>query len=471
MEELFWKSGRDLAEAIRKKAVSPVEVVKTFLSRIEEVNPKINAVVTLAAESALAGARAAEEKVMKQEVVGPLHGVPLLVKDNVHTKNIRTTFGSCLYKDYIPGEDAVLVERLKAAGAIVLGKTNLPEFAIIGITDNVLFGPTRNPWDLRKTSGGSSGGAVAAVAAGLSPLATGNDAGGSIRSPAALCGVYGLKPSFGRVPCYPRFLGWETMNHEGPITRTVEDAALMMDVMSGPDDRDRFSLPDGNVNFLEAARSKVKPMRIAYSPDLGYVVTDPEVRRIIAGAVRVFEQLGCVVEEIDVDIPNMEEALQMTTIVEVATAHEEHLEQWLEVIYPGYVPFLSFADSFSGKDIVRYQFSREALWHKIRPIFDRYDILLTPTTAVAAFDYEPGGPIGPMEIDGKSVGPVAWSGFLYPFNFTGQPAASVPCGFTAAGLPVGLQIVGKRHDDAAVLSASAAFEEACPWVQHRPLPA
>ena len=469
---ICWMSGLEMAAAIKNEEISPVEILEAILERIEAVNPKINAIVTLAEEKARAAAKSAEEAVRRGAELGPLHGVPVYIKDNQFTKGVRTTFGSKLYENYVPTENAVLVERLEAAGAIVLGKTNMPEFGLLPITDNLLFGPTRNPWDLTKTPGGSSGGSAAAVAAGLGPLATGNDGGGSIRIPASLCGIYGFKPSFGRIPSYPSLPGWETLVHEGPLTRTVADAALMMEVMAGPDERDRFSLPHQDIDYLESTKGSVEGLRVAYSADLGYAAVDPEVREATRGGALAFEKLGCEVEEADPDIPNTEGDLMVKVVTDTVTSMEDYLgdrKGWEEKIYPLSLAYFSLMDAYNIRDLVRVQFRREhLLWDGIRHFFKKYDLLLTPSTAVPAFDYVEGGSIGPAQIDGKDVTPIGWIAFTYPFNFTGQPAASIPCGFTKSGLPIGLQIVGRRYDEATVLKASAAFERARPWRERRP---
>ncbi len=470
MEELCWLGALELAGAVREKKVSPVEIVNAFLARIERENHKVNAIVTLAAESARKAAKRAEDQVLHGGKTGPLHGVPVLIKDNVFTKGIRTTFGSRLYEKYVPQEDAVLVERLKEAGAIVLGKTNIPEFGLVCITDNLIFGPTRNPWHTEKTCGGSSGGAAAAVAMGLSPLATGNDAGGSIRIPASLCGVFGLKPSFGRIPSYPRLPGFETLSHEGPITRSVADAAIMLEVMAGPDERDRLTLPSAGKDYLSTVDNGIKGLRIAYSADLGYASVDSEVAKITYKAAMAFRDLGCTVEEIEVEFPDMMEAMQTLVTASIVAANEHRLEEWQEKIYPAFLPLIKKAGSISGRDIVSAEFKRDLLWDRVNRIFGEYHLLLTPTSAVTAFTSGRGGPIGPAEINGKKMRGMSWMAFTYPFNFTGQPAASVPCGFSAEGLPVGLQIVGRRFAEEAVLRAAAAFEKMQPWLQRRPVP-
>lgn len=467
MIDICWKSGVELAYDIRKRRVSPVEVVGAYLDRIQKINPLINAIVTLTEDLAMSEAKTAEEKLYSGEELGLLHGVPVIIKDNVFTRGIKTTFGSRLMENFIPEEDSILVERLKAAGAIILGKTNLSEFALLPITDNLVFGPTRNPWNLKKTSGGSSGGSAAAVAAGLSPMATGNDAGGSIRIPASLCGVFGLKPSFGRVPCYPKLNGWGTLLHEGPIARTVADAAMMLQIMAGPDERDLFTLPESNTNYVDSLDIGVKGLKVAYSPDLGYAAVDPEIKAITCKSSHVFKELGCHVEEVNLGLPDMLDALQLLVTAGVITANEEKLIEWGEKIYPALRPIFSKALTINWNDLVKIQFRKEEIWEILRCIFEKYDLLLTPTSAVAAFDVAEGY-IGPHVIGGKKVRQLSWIAFTYPFNFTGQPAASVPCGFTSEGLPVGLQIVGKRYNELTVLRASAAFEEARPWKHHRP---
>jgi len=461
-------SALELTDAISRGELSPVDVLDAVMEQVKRYNPELNAIVTLTEESARESAKKAEKMVKKGEKLGPLHGVPITIKDLIFTKGVRTTFGSKLYENFIPDEDAVLVERLKKAGVVIIGKTNVPEFGLIPVTDNVIFGLTHNPWDKRKTSGGSSGGAAVAVAAGMGPLASGSDGGGSIRIPSSLCGVYGIKPSFGRVPSYhPGFYGWETMNCEGPIARTVADVALMLDVMAGPDDRDRFSLPATNVSYLKTLEKGIEGSRIAYSPDLGYAIVDPKVEKLTRKAAFSFGKLGCEVTEIKPDLFDMQYELITMVAAETITANEEHLEEWKKKAYPLYLSYLQLEETFSIRDVVRVQYKREELWGKMRKIFENYDFLLTPTTAVPAFELEE-GTMGPTEIAGQTVGPVGWIAFTYPFNFTGQPAASVPCGFTGDGLPVGLQIVGKRYDDASVLRASRAFEKAFPWQDKKP---
>ena len=454
----------DLAAAIARRKISPVEVVDVVLARIEALE-RLNAYVTLDAEGARHAARAAERAVMRKGArLGPLHGVPFSVKDLVVTKGVRTTYGTPIYKDNVPTEDAPMVARLKAAGAIMIGKTNTPTFGWIGATHNPLFGATRNPWNLERTPGGSSGGAAAAVAAGLAPLAVGTDGGGSIRIPASFSGIYGLKPTFGRIPIHPPSAAW-SLSHVGPMTRTVRDAALMLQVSAGPDERDASSLPAPGVDYVKALRGGVKGLRVAYSDTLGYAeVVDPEVREACGKAARAFRELGCRVEEIDPGWPSPFAAWRAIFAGGIATRLASYTSE-RDKIDAGLLRIVDEALKSPPTAFVQAFFDRLAWLDHPRRLFEGYDLLLTPTLARPAFAV---GLDNATEIAGRPVPEWAWSPFTYPFNLTGQPAASVPCGFTKGGLPIGLQVVGRRFDDATVLRASAAFEAARPWAQNRP---
>jgi len=464
-ERLCWTPATELAALIRKKKVSPVEVLDAVLDRIERLNPKLNAFVTLTDEQARREAKAAERALSKKGArLGPLHGVPFSVKDLVITKGVRTTFGTPLYRDNVPSEDAPMVERLKAAGAIMLGKTNTPTFGWIGATHNLLFGPTRNPWNLGRTPGGSSGGASAAAAAGLGPLHVGTDGGGSIRIPASFAGIYGLKASFGRIPAYPPSGAW-SLSHIGPMTRTVADAALMLQVAAGPDERDQTSLPAAPVDYVKALAGGVKGLRVAWSADLGFAdVVDPEVRDLCAKGASAFREVGCRVEAVDPGWPSPLDCWSQLFGGGIATRLAPYLDRKSE-IDPGLYRIIETTLKNPPTKYVQAWFDRLAWWEHPRRLFEKYDLLLTPTIACPPFAI---GLDNPTEIAGKSVPPYAWIPFTFPFNMTGQPAASVPCGFTKDGLPVGLQIVGRRFDDATVLRASAAFERVRPWARHRP---
>ena len=463
---LCFTPATELAELIRLKEVSPVEVTDAVLDRIERLNPGLGAFVTVTAEAARAEAQAAEAVITRGEALGPLGGVPISIKDLTYTGGVRTTRGSRLYADYVPDEDAPIVERVRAAGAVVLGKTNTPEFGWKGDSDNLVFGPTRNPWDRSKTAGGSSGGAGAAVAAGLGPLALGTDGAGSIRIPAAFCEIVGLKPQLWRVPNYPAS-SVETLAHNGPMTRTVRDAALLLGVIAGPDERDRLSLPDAGVDWLAACEGGVRGLRVAWSPDLGYAVVDPEVRAVAEGAARRFAtDLGCAVEEAHPGFADPASAIAALFYGGVAANLAPFSQEEHALLDPGLARALAEETAgLTAGDMVRATTTRQALWDACRRFFARYDLLLTPTIAVPPF---PPGQEGPTEVAGRPVRRFGWTPFTYPFNLTGQPALTVPAGRTAAGLPVGLQIVGRRYDEATVLRAGAAFEATQPWAHRRP---
>jgi aspartyl-tRNA(Asn)/glutamyl-tRNA(Gln) amidotransferase subunit A len=465
-KELCYMPALEMAEAIKKREISCIDVVDTILERIEKINPKINAYCTVLTDEAHKAAEEADKAVKQGKHLGPLHGVPVSIKDLIFTKGIRTTFGSKIFENFIPERDAIVVKRLKAAGAVILGKTNTPEFGYKAVTDNLLFGVTRNPWNLNLTSGGSSGGAGAAVAAGLGPMAVGSDGGGSIRIPSSFCGIFGFKPSFGRIPRYPVLHGWETLSHYGPMTRTVKDAALMLDVMAGPHDADRLSLPNEKVSYLKSIESKPKELKVAWSIDLGYAMVDPQVRTIVEKAVKVFESLDWKLEEVHPSFGDPEPTFTTMVLAETAAALIDAMGEWGDKIDPPLARLVEYGKDVSAMDYVKATFQRKELWEKVYRFFKKYDLLLTPTLAVPPFAIEEG--MGPRVIDGKEASILGWMAFTFPFNLTGQPAASVPCGWTREGLPVGLQIVGRRFDDVTVLQAAAAFEEASPWAQKRP---
>ncbi len=464
-DELCWRSATELAALIRRRAVSPVEVVDAVLARIERVNPRLNAYVTVTAEAARRAAKTAERAVMRRGArLGPLHGVPFSVKDLVTTAGVRTTSGTPLFADTVPDADAPMVARLKAAGAILVGKTNTPTLGWLGATHNLLFGATRNPWDPERTPGGSSGGASAAVAAGLAPLAVGTDGGGSIRIPAALTGIVGHKPSFGRIPVAPPSAAW-SLSHIGPMTRTVADAALALTVCAGPDDRDPGSLPPDATHYGRRLRAGVKGLRVAYAEQLGFVdALDPEVAAVTATAARAFRELGCRVDTVALDWPPIGEAWAAIFVGGIAVRLAPHLDR-RDAIEPGLHDLVTAMLRQPPTAYVQAWFDRLAWTPRPLALFERYDLLLTPTTPCAAF---PVGLEHPPTIAGKPVARYTWVPYTFPFNLTGQPACSVPAGFTRAGLPVGLQIVGRRFDDATVLRAAAAFERARPWAGARP---
>ena len=468
--DLCFTSAVELAELVRRRALSPVEITRAVLERIERLNPRLGAYVLIHAERALTEARAAEQAVMDGRPLGPLHGVPVSIKDNLWTAGERTTFGSRLLAQFVAPEDAPSVAGLRAAGAIFVGRTNLPEFAWRGSTDNPLFGESRNPWDLTRTPGGSTGGGAAAVAAGLGPLALGSDGAGSIRIPASFCGLVGLKPTFGRVPMYPAAGGNELVAHVCPLARTVRDVALMMNAIARYDPRDAFALPDDGVDYLTACSEPLSgarggaPLRIAWSADLGFASVEPETRRIAEAAARAFSEIGPKVEEASPDLGDPSTILQALYGAAQAGAHAARSLEQKAQMDPELV---RYAEASAGRSVVEHGraiVARQGMVDTLRRFFERHDLLLTPTLCLPAF---PLGPVGPREVAGREVTHLGWT-LCYPFNYSGQPAVSVPAGFTASGLPVGLQIVGRRLEDALVLRAAAAFEALRPWATRRP---
>ncbi len=449
----MWGCAFELVEKLKGGELKATEVVEYCLQKIKELNPKVNAFVTV-------NERAVEEA---KKAEGPLAGLPIAVKDNTETKGLRTTYGSRLFESYVPDEDAVVVERLKRAGAVIIGKTNLPEFGLIAYTDNPLFGVTRNPYDLTRTVGGSSGGSAAAVAAGMVPAATGNDGGGSIRIPASFCNLFGFKPTFGRVPVYPRFPIFNNLHCEGFLTSCVEDAAMLLDIVKGYDPRDPKSLP-ADASYVDALKDDdVSEVKFALSIDLGYAVVDSDVEKVVRRAAEKLEKIGSV-EEVELKARSLEQELVKKVVLEVAAFLGDRLEEWKKVAYPPYLAFLQMVDFLGWKDYVVIESAVIEFWKDVRWVFDEYDFLVTPTTAVAPFEI---GKIGVDEINGKPATPIAWMPFTYPFNFTGQPAASVPAGFVG-NLPVGMQIVGRHHRDAELLKVCKAYQEVNDWRSRRP---
>lgn len=470
-----WKSDATaMAAAVRNREVSAVELARMALDRVAALDPVLHSFCTPTPELALQEAEAVDRAIASGSPVGAMAGVPYGIKDLIATKGVRTMSGAPAYADFVPDEDDVVVERMRDAGAVSLGKTNVPEYGYSGVGHNPVCDTTVNPWDIARTSGGSSAGSGAAVAAGLCPAALGSDGGGSVRIPASFCGLVGVKASMGRVPLYPgtkdqRYPGissWESLEHIGPMTRSVRDAALMLSVIAGPDDRDRLSIPAGDVDWLAAAEPRdLKGLRVAYSADWGYAAVDPEVRRVVGEAVRVFERdLGCIVEEADPGFDDPYAAFWGMVALEtdlkgMRAIVAEHGHK----MTPHIVNFIM--RDWSAEDLTSAVMGRKAVTNTMWRFMRRYDILLTPTLAVPPFALHIQGL---EKIDGRMVQPFAWLAFTFPFNLTGQPAASVPAGFTASGLPVGLQIIGRHLADASVLRAAAAFEAAQPWADAWP---
>jgi len=466
-----------LAGSVAAQRLSPVEVVDAVLDRLDRLDPLLHAFVTVVPEQARAQARRLADEIAAGHPVGPLAGVPVGIKDLIFTAGIRTSSGSAAYRDFVPDRDDVVVARLRAAGAIIIGKTTTPEFGYGGTGANPLGPATCNPWRLDRTSGGSSAGSAAAVAGGIGPFSLGSDGGGSVRGPASFCGLYGIKATMGRVPLHPgtkdeRYPGvssWESLEHIGPLTRTVADAALVLSVVAGPDGRDRLSLPAGDVDWISAgarpAAAQLRGLRVAFSQDLGYATVDPEVAALTRRAAEVFERdLGCVVEEAHPGWPDPYRAFWATVMNETDLTGMRRLADELGGQMSPHVA-AAVRTPWTAEAMTDALMARKAIYNAAWRFFDSYDLLLTPTMPVAAFGH---GVLGPSTIDGREVSASARVWFTCPFNLTGQPAATVPVGFTSDGLPVGLQIAGRRLADALVLRASAVYEAAAPWAERWP---
>jgi aspartyl-tRNA(Asn)/glutamyl-tRNA(Gln) amidotransferase subunit A len=463
-ENLAWMPATEMASLIRQKRLSPVEVMTAVLARIERHNPTVNAFVYQAPEAAMAAARAAEAAVASGAPLGKLHGVPITIKDLVRTKDMPMQSGSQINKGQQPLEDAPVVQRLKAAGAIVLGKTTTPEFGWKGVSQSPLTGITHNPWKHGYNAGASSAGAAAAAASGFGPLHQGGDGAGSIRMPAHFCGVFGLKPTYGRVPYYPVANG-DYSAHLGPITRSVADAALMLQVMAGPHPLDHTSCEMPPDDYPAKLGAGIAGKRIAFSPDLGHARVDPEIASLVRTAVGRLQELGARVEQVTPawakDGPEIIRCMWSAHVSGLA----DRLPEWESRMDPGLVACVKDGMKVRMSDYQLMRDRKYAYNAAQNRWFGDWDFLVTPAVSVAAF---PADRLQPAHWPQHPWDWIMWAEFSYPFNFSGNPAASIPCGFTADGLPVGLQIVGRRFDDLGVLQAAAAFEAAAPWADKRP---
>jgi len=460
MSELWQLSTIELGRLVQAGTISPRESIAAALARIDTVNPAVNAFVHVCAERALEEAGKQEKVLSAGEKVGPLAGVPLGVKDLEDVAGLPTSFGSLPFREYVAQQDSVQVARLRAAGAIVVGKTNTPEFGYTAFTKNRLFGVSRNPWNLERTPGGSSGGSAAAIAARIVPLVTASDGGGSVRIPACFVGAFGMKPSFGRIPLGPEpshMLRWVDTVHNGPLTRSIREAALFLDVTAGYHPVDPQSLPAPAGSYLECLQQPLpRRLRIAFSPDLGYARVDSDVRREVAAAVEVFGRLGHDVEEISAVFPDVGRGWAYASGSEVYAELAKEVAGKEHELGKGFWSGAVAAGNLTALEMGDIQRERFALSEVMRRLFERYDLLLTPTLPTQAF--AAGGPL-PSIIGGQPVdSPLHAVAFTYPFNFTGHPAATVRAGFGDLGLPVGLQIIAERHRDDLVLQAAAAYD-------------
>jgi aspartyl-tRNA(Asn)/glutamyl-tRNA(Gln) amidotransferase subunit A len=456
-----------LARAIVERRWRCVDVTAAALQRIAELDGSLNAFCTLAADAALAQAEAQDARLAANRCVGVLAGVPVAVKDLICTQGLRTTFGSRLYAQFVPHEDDVVVERLRAAGAVIIGKTNTSEFGYGAVGHNPLFATTRNPWNPALTPGGSSAGSAAAVAARMVPLALGSDGGGSVRIPAALSGVFGIKPSWGRVPVYPgcrdeRYPGissWESLEHIGPITRHASDAALALSVLSGPTPRDRHSVPAESTDWRIASAETLRGCRIAVSTDMGHAVVDSQVRSAVqAAAQRLGACLGVAIEQKHPPIGDTQAMFETLVAMDTDRAGLKAMAERQGVVLSGWLAQL-IARQWSADEFTAALMTRKRIANLTWRFFQDFNFLLTPTTAAPAFPLDLAGP---AQIDGQAVAPTAWIAFSALANLTGLPAASVPIGFTADGRPIGLQILGRHLDDRGVLALAAVVETLFP---------
>jgi aspartyl-tRNA(Asn)/glutamyl-tRNA(Gln) amidotransferase subunit A len=457
MDDICRLSLRELHRAYRRRDLSPVDVVDAFLDRIERLNPRLNAFVTVTAEAARQSAKVAERRLATGEPLPFMFGIPFSVKDTLPTANVRTTFGTTLFSEHVPTEDAAVVAALKRSGGILLGKTNSPAFGWTAVTDNRLFGDTPNPWNSKFIAGGSSGGTAVAALTALAPLNIGTDGGGSLRVPAAFTETVGFKASYGRVPNYPMGAGW-AIQHIGAITRTVEDAVIAFDSIAVPDARDLYSLPQSKQDVLLTLDNELPPQRIIYCESLGYTqVLDPEVARICRAAVQTFRDLGCTVEEANPSWPSPE-SIWMTLFAAGLANRLKPFGPRFDELEPELRTIVE-AQINEPDDYLQACLDRNAWWDYPRAVFEQFDLLITPMTARPPFER---GRFSPGTIAEKPITFYGWIPYTYPFNLTGQPAISLPAGRTESGLPVGIQIVGARFDDALVLQAARSYERARP---------
>ncbi|HEY0885589.1 MAG TPA: amidase, partial [Ramlibacter sp.] len=457
MPDITQLTATQLLARFRDRSLSPVDATGACLARIREADPALRAFCRIDEEPALASARASEQRWHRGTPCGPLDGVPVAIKDLILTRGMPTLRGSRTVDASQPWEvDAPVTARLREAGAVILGKTTTPEFGCKGETNSPLTGITRNPWDLARTSGGSSGGTAAAVAAGMCPIAIGTDGAGSVRIPAAFCGNFGLKPSFGRVPAYP-LSPFGSVAHLGPHTMSVADAALAMNVMKRPDARDWTSLPPDDSDYTAGLDAGLRGLRIAFSPALGYATVDPEVASAVRAGVDRLATLGAQVRQLD---PGFDDPLEITTglwFVGAWTVWNTLTREQQAVTDPDFRAEAELGAGYSALDVQRLHLRRGELGSRMRQFMQDWDLLVTPAVAVPAFEAKPAGH---SRMDPRAM--LGWTPFSYPFNLTQQPACTIPCGLTSGGLPIGLQIVGPMFGDALVLRAAHAYEQVQP---------
>ena len=462
MKDICFTPARTLARLIRARKLSATEVVRAFIAQIERVNPKVNAIVTFLPEHALKQAREFDRK----RRALPFGGLPIAIKDVIATKGVRTTWGSLVYKDHVPSEDHILAERLKAAGAILIGKTNTPEFGAGSQTFNAVFGATRNPYDLSKTCGGSSGGAAVVVACGMAPFADGGDFAASLRNPGNFCNVIGFRPSTGRVPAYPHPYPWSNLSELGPMARTVSDAAFLLSVMAGPDARAPTAISEPGSVFLKPLKRSFKKARVAWSRDLGGLPVEPAVTQVLESQRQVFKDLGCIVEEAEPDFTGATEAFEtlrgLTYQHRIGALMREHRDKLKDTVIWNYEE----GRKLGAPEIAKAEGLRTALYHRMRQFLENYDFFVCPVNQLPPYSVDEEYP---QQIAGTKMGNyLDWMKSCYYITITTHPAISVPAGFTEDGLPVGIQIVGRYRDDFGVLQMAHAFEQATQAWKRRP---
>ncbi|MBZ5643492.1 MAG: amidase [Acidobacteriia bacterium] len=460
-------SAIEMARLIRAKKLSAREALADHLKQIERVNPKVNAIVTLVADMAADAAAKADEMQARKQTLGPLHGLPVAHKDLLETRGIRTTFGSLLYKDYIPAEDDIVVERMRRAGAIIIGKTNTPEFGAGSQTFNKVFGATRNPYDLSKTCGGSSGGAAVSLACGLAPVVSGSDTGGSLRNPAAFCNVVGFRPSIGRVPNPKAAFAWSTLSTSGCLGRSVADLAYVLSTIAGPDSRAPLSIKEPGDIFARPLDRSFKGVRVAWFKDLGGAPFDPRVRAVVDGQRKTLESLGCIVEQAEPDFAPAEIAFRTLRALASANAYGERLHDHPDAFKDTLKGEIEEGLRLSSMDIARAETAHGQLWRGFQAFLEKYEYFVLSTAQLPAFDVDIPYPTEIASM--KFTNYIDWMKSCWYISATGNPAASVPAGFTPEGLPVGIQIVGRNREDFSVLQLAHAFELATGFGKRRPI--
>ncbi|MHA2009579.1 MAG: amidase [Promethearchaeota archaeon] len=480
-ENISYIPAWEMKEKIVNQEITSQELTEIIIDRINKINPIINAYCTTTFDLARELAKKADVAVKNGDKLGVLHGIPTSIKDNVDVKGIRTTSGCKAFENYFPIEDDIAVKRLKEAGVVILGKTNMPPFGYKGNTDNLIFGESKNPWNIERTTGGSTGGGAAATAAGLSPLTQGSDGGGSVRIPSSFCGVYGIKPTYGRIP-QPVVRLEGMMGHfvqKGPLVRYVKDAALMLDALVGADDIDRYSLPKPNYSFYDSLEKKPKNLKIGYTIDLGNLeIIHSEVEKSVLDSVKKFEEFDWSVEKSSINLLSSGQTVRGNVNIEnygatwytiwsygIGYFVKPLIDKFGDKLDQGLVQLAQFGFQLTAEDIYNAEIQREIIYDNVCKHFKEFDILITPTMACPAFEL---GVPSPSKIEGKEVTLGAWSPYTHPFNMTSHPAASIPCGWSSDGLPIGMQIIGKRFDEVTVLQVSKAFEELAPWQDKKP---